>query len=49
MMGLYSEAVNLALENGHIDDAKNYAKIYASKPENEETKKKFWLQVRNIK
>ena len=43
MMGLYSEAVHLALENGHIDDAK----IYANKPENDETKKKLWLQVKN--
>lgn len=41
MMGLYNEAVTLALENNEIE----VAKIYAEKPENEDLKKKLWLQI----
>ena len=41
MMGLYTEAVTLALDNNNIDIAKSYA----NKPENDDLKKKLWLQV----
>ena len=41
MMGLFHEAVTLALNHNLID----MAKIYANKPFNEEMKKKLWLQV----
>lgn len=41
MMGLYSEAVSLALNN-NIEDM---AKTYANKPQNVDVKKKLWLQV----
>ena len=39
MMGLFNEAVTLALNHNLID----MAKIYANKPFNEEIKKKLWL------
>ena len=41
MMGLYTEAVTLALDNNNIEIAKSYA----NKPENDDLKKKLWLQV----
>lgn len=41
MMGLFHEAVTLALNHNLID----MAKIYANKPFNEEVKKKLWLQI----
>lgn len=41
VMNLYSEAVNLALENGKIE----LAKIYADKPEVDDVKKKLWLDI----
>jgi hypothetical protein len=40
MMGLYGEAVSLALESGELEIAKEYAK----KPkDDDELKKKLWL------
>lgn len=45
MMGLYVEAVTLALDNNNIEIAKSYA----NKPENDDLKKKLWLQVLNEK
>ena len=44
MMGLYNEAVNLALENKLI----YIAKLYANKPNSDELKKKLWLQVTRV-
>lgn len=41
VMNLYSEAVNLALENGKIA----LAKSYANKPEVDDVKKKLWLDI----
>jgi hypothetical protein len=38
-MGLYREAVNLALDNGQYP----LAKEYANKPEYDDVKKKLWL------
>ena len=40
-MGLYSEAVKLALKNGHL----NLAKDYARKPDDPDQQKKLWLQI----
>ena len=43
-MGLFGEAVNLALKH----NLKDLAKEYAKKPDNEDVKKKLWLQVYSI-
>ena len=40
-MGLHSEAVNIALENKMLEEAK----IYADRPENEDLRKRLWLQI----
>jgi len=46
MMGLYSDAVSLALEKNMIEEAKDLAsKPEGSTPEVEELKKKLWLQI----
>ena len=48
MMGLYSDAVSLALDNNMIEDAKDLAsKPEGSSQEVEDLKKKLWLQVIN--
>jgi hypothetical protein len=41
MMELYSEAVNLALENGKFA----LAKAYANLPEYDDLKKKLWIEI----
>lgn len=41
MMGLYEEAVSLALKNGDLASAKEVA----NKPEADDLKKKLWLQI----
>lgn len=41
VMNLYSEAVNLSLENGKFALAKSYANM----PEDDEVKKKLWLEI----
>ncbi len=40
-MGLYTEAVKLALTNRNL----NLAKDYARKPEDPDQQKKLWLQI----
>ena len=40
-MGLYTEAVKLALRDNHLDLAKDYAR----KPKDEDQQKKLWLQI----
>lgn len=40
-MGLFAEAVTLALESNNIDIAQNYANL----PESDDQKKKLWMQI----
>ena len=45
-MGLYGEAVKLALEHGMLEKAKEYAnKPDDNSPDSEDLKKRLWLEV----